>query len=191
MISCIRLGSLVSFRNSSNLTWDYFDVSLWSTVEIAGGVICACMPSMRLILIRVAPKTFGTTVNTAPSTERSRSKYGFYDSGRGSSKRATGNFAQGPGAGLGSGTTTDGFGSQDELSSAERNKGFMGVIEEPRSSRSAGTARGAETPEDDDMLPIEGVQMVPMPHASSSGPLGRDGRSPPAAATGQATGWYR
>ncbi|KAI1634864.1 hypothetical protein F4809DRAFT_616535 [Biscogniauxia mediterranea] len=62
VVSIIRLASLVEFRGSTNLTWDYWGVSLWSTVEITIGIICACMPAMRLILIRVAPKIFGSTL---------------------------------------------------------------------------------------------------------------------------------
>ncbi|KAI1498181.1 hypothetical protein F5X99DRAFT_339973 [Biscogniauxia marginata] len=62
VVSVIRLASLVEFRESTNLSWDYWSVSLWSTVEITVGIICACMPSMRLILIRVAPKIFDSTL---------------------------------------------------------------------------------------------------------------------------------
>lgn len=62
IVSIIRLASLVEFRESTNLTWDYWAVSLWSTVEITVGIICACMPSMRLILVRVAPKIFDATL---------------------------------------------------------------------------------------------------------------------------------
>ncbi|KAH9909669.1 hypothetical protein F4778DRAFT_8858 [Xylariomycetidae sp. FL2044] len=62
VVSAVRLGSLVQFRNSSNITWDYWGVCLWSTVEITVGIICACMPALRLILIRVAPKVFDGSV---------------------------------------------------------------------------------------------------------------------------------
>ncbi|KAI0009042.1 hypothetical protein F4779DRAFT_584288 [Xylariaceae sp. FL0662B] len=58
VVSVIRLSSLVEFRSSDNLTWDFYGISLWSTVEITVGIICACMPAMRLILIRIAPKIF-------------------------------------------------------------------------------------------------------------------------------------
>ncbi|ORY70520.1 uncharacterized protein BCR38DRAFT_422325 [Pseudomassariella vexata] len=58
VVSVIRLTSIVEFRGSSNLTWDYWSVSLWSTVEIAVGIICACMPSIRLVLVRISPKIF-------------------------------------------------------------------------------------------------------------------------------------
>ncbi|KAI1867609.1 hypothetical protein JX265_007411 [Neoarthrinium moseri] len=62
VVSAIRLASLVEFRESTNLTWDYWGVSLWSTVEITVGIICACMPSMRLILVRIAPKVFDVSM---------------------------------------------------------------------------------------------------------------------------------
>lgn len=71
IVSIVRLASLVEFRESTNLTWDYFGVSMWSTVEIAVGIICACMPSIRLILVRVAPKVFDVTL-----VRRSRYYYG-------------------------------------------------------------------------------------------------------------------
>lgn len=60
VISIIRLSSLIQFRESSNITWDFWSVSIWSTVEITVGVICACMPSIRVILVRFAPRVFTT-----------------------------------------------------------------------------------------------------------------------------------
>jgi hypothetical protein len=36
-------------------------VSIWSTVEINVGMICACMPSLRLLLVRLFPKMLGST----------------------------------------------------------------------------------------------------------------------------------
>lgn len=38
-----------------NPTWDFFDVCIWSTVEVQVGIICVCMPSMRLLLVRLFP----------------------------------------------------------------------------------------------------------------------------------------
>jgi hypothetical protein len=61
-VSVIRLASIVEFRESTNLSWDYWGITMWSTVEIAVGMMCACMPSMRLILVRIAPKIFGLTL---------------------------------------------------------------------------------------------------------------------------------
>ncbi|KAK4233325.1 hypothetical protein C8A03DRAFT_38969 [Achaetomium macrosporum] len=55
VVSIIRLQALVTFGKSSNATWDNFPVSLWSTVEINVGIICTCMPTLRLLLVRLFP----------------------------------------------------------------------------------------------------------------------------------------
>lgn len=55
IVSIIRLQALVVFGKSSNATWDNFPVSLWSTVEINVGIICTCMPTLRLMLVRAFP----------------------------------------------------------------------------------------------------------------------------------------
>lgn len=57
----MRLQSLVFFAKTSNPTWDNLAVSQWSTVEINVGIICACMPSLRVLLVRLFPKLLGTT----------------------------------------------------------------------------------------------------------------------------------
>lgn len=44
-----------------NPTWDFYDVGIWSTVEINVGIICTCMPSLRLLLVRLFPGLMGTT----------------------------------------------------------------------------------------------------------------------------------
>jgi hypothetical protein len=64
IVSILRLQSLVSFAKSANPTWDNYAVAAWSTVEINVGLFCACMPSMRLLLMRFFPKLLGTTQNT-------------------------------------------------------------------------------------------------------------------------------
>ncbi|KAF6809471.1 CFEM domain-containing protein [Colletotrichum musicola] len=61
VVSILRLQSLVAFAKSQNPTWDQFGVATWSTVEINMGIICACMPSVRIILVGLFPKLLGTT----------------------------------------------------------------------------------------------------------------------------------
>lgn len=48
--------------------WDNLAVTQWSTIEINVGIICACMPSVRVLLVRLAPKLFG-------SNNASKNKY--------------------------------------------------------------------------------------------------------------------
>ncbi|KAK3298689.1 uncharacterized protein B0H64DRAFT_371144 [Chaetomium fimeti] len=61
VVSIIRLHALVTFAKSSNATWDNFPVSLWSTVEINVGIMCTCMPTLRLLLVRLFPALGGST----------------------------------------------------------------------------------------------------------------------------------
>lgn len=62
VVSILRLSSLVEFRaDSLNPTWDFFNVALWSDIEINVGIICVCMPSLRVLLTRIFPKMLGTS----------------------------------------------------------------------------------------------------------------------------------
>lgn len=51
-----------------NRTWEFYHVCLWSTVEICVGIICTCLPTVRLLLVRIFPVLGGST--------RSRPTYG-------------------------------------------------------------------------------------------------------------------
>ncbi|KAG5989432.1 hypothetical protein E4U43_004500 [Claviceps pusilla] len=88
VVSALRLAYLSSFEASINITWDYYDVALWSTIEINVGIICTSLPTMRLILVRLSPGVFGsqdsdtTTAATATATATlSRHSLPFSDDG--------------------------------------------------------------------------------------------------------------
>ncbi|ENH66884.1 hypothetical protein FOC1_g10007545 [Fusarium oxysporum f. sp. cubense race 1] len=53
VVSIIRLQFLVDLGSSHNPTYDQTDISIWSTVEINVGIICASMPALRVILVRI------------------------------------------------------------------------------------------------------------------------------------------
>lgn len=62
IVSILRLRSLISFGvDAINPTWDFYEVGIWSTVEINVGIICVCMPTLRLLLVRLFPRLLGTT----------------------------------------------------------------------------------------------------------------------------------
>ncbi|KAK9438245.1 Peptidase cysteine/serine, trypsin-like protein [Metarhizium brunneum] len=62
IVSILRLKSLVKFgSDSTNPTWDFFNVGIWSVVEINVAVICACLPTFRLVLVRLFPRILGTS----------------------------------------------------------------------------------------------------------------------------------
>ncbi|KAK2044521.1 CFEM domain-containing protein [Colletotrichum somersetense] len=85
VVSILRLQSLVQFAKSQNPTWDQFGVAMWSTVEINVGIICACLPSIRVIFVGLFPKILGST-RTGGSQA---AKYYINSSGNGRSRNRT------------------------------------------------------------------------------------------------------
>ncbi|CAN9310169.1 unnamed protein product [Alternaria alternata] len=88
VISILRLRSLVNFAASANPTWDQADVINWSNIEISIGIICACLPALRVILVHLFPKVLGTT----KATDRPYYAYGSQSHGmrKGGSAPASG-----------------------------------------------------------------------------------------------------
>lgn len=63
-MSILRLITTIKFTaddGANNVTWEYVEFDVWSTIEIATGVVCACLPSLRLLLVRVFPKLGGSS----------------------------------------------------------------------------------------------------------------------------------
>uniref|UniRef100_A0A8H7MZF4 CFEM domain-containing protein n=1 Tax=Bionectria ochroleuca TaxID=29856 RepID=A0A8H7MZF4_BIOOC len=57
IISIIRLENLIVHGwESPNATYEKVDVAVWSTIEINVGIICACMPSLRSLIVRTFPR---------------------------------------------------------------------------------------------------------------------------------------
>lgn len=69
IVSILRLNSLVLFARSPNPSWDLFDVSVWSTLEINIGIVCVCMPTLRVLLSHLFPKLLSLT--TTPKNQYS------------------------------------------------------------------------------------------------------------------------
>ncbi|KAH8667855.1 hypothetical protein BGZ61DRAFT_289313, partial [Ilyonectria robusta] len=62
VISILRFHSVLQFgSNSHNPTWDYTDLSIWSMAEVNVGIMCACMPAIRLLLAQTFPKVLGSS----------------------------------------------------------------------------------------------------------------------------------
>lgn len=60
MVSFLRLASVKNYATTSNPTWDQWSIVWWSTIELEVGFICTCLPTLRLILVRMAPRAFGS-----------------------------------------------------------------------------------------------------------------------------------
>ncbi|KAK2605855.1 hypothetical protein QQS21_003695 [Conoideocrella luteorostrata] len=70
VVSILRLRSLVRFgADSVNPTWDFFEVAVWSCIEVNVGIWCTCLPSFRQLLVHLFPSLSG-------SIARSYARYG-------------------------------------------------------------------------------------------------------------------
>lgn len=62
VFSILRLSGLVSLIHTANsqplkamnLTYFPLEPNFWSTMEVSVGIVCACMPSMRILLLRIS-----------------------------------------------------------------------------------------------------------------------------------------
>ncbi|KAF2646010.1 hypothetical protein P280DRAFT_386971, partial [Massarina eburnea CBS 473.64] len=86
VVSILRLRALVHFANTRNMTWDYLDASFWSVIEVQVGIVCACMPSIRLALARLFPKDLGSTHHSATKPTAGRIEDDSLVTGSGSSR---------------------------------------------------------------------------------------------------------
>jgi hypothetical protein len=90
VVSVLRLQSLVHLAQANNPTWDFYDVSVWSTVEICVGIMCACLPIIRLVLVRLFPILGGSSARS-----RGNQYYEYGTSGNTGHGRAPGVSARG------------------------------------------------------------------------------------------------
>lgn len=67
--SMMRLKYIVSFGRSVDATWDNVPVILWSMIETYTAVICACLMTLRPLLVICFPVIFGTTKSNSQSNE--------------------------------------------------------------------------------------------------------------------------
>ncbi|KAH6689805.1 CFEM domain-containing protein [Plectosphaerella plurivora] len=85
VVSILRLQSLVHFAATNNSTWESYSVSVWSTIEITVGIMCACLPAIRMVLVKAFPILGGTTLRS-----RGNKYYQQYASGHGSRSGTSG-----------------------------------------------------------------------------------------------------
>lgn len=77
VVSILRLRAILKFGSESmNPTWDYLELTLWSCIELNVGIWCMCLPSFRLLIVRLFPSLGGSygdgTNKTAEKSNRSR-----------------------------------------------------------------------------------------------------------------------
>lgn len=66
--SMIRLRYIASLANTTNPSLDFHPAAIWSMVELSVGVMCACLPAARALLVRVMPRVLGFSSNRSAAT---------------------------------------------------------------------------------------------------------------------------
>lgn len=73
-MSILRLKSLILYQQRDNVTQEFAEVYLWSSIEIGVGIICACLPTIRLLLVKIWPVLSGSTIRDSNQWYRSSNK---------------------------------------------------------------------------------------------------------------------
>ncbi|KAH7082002.1 hypothetical protein BKA63DRAFT_589914 [Paraphoma chrysanthemicola] len=60
-VSIVRLTEIHRHEDSSDPAWDTSSTAYWSTVELNVGILCACLPTLRPLLRKIAPRLLGST----------------------------------------------------------------------------------------------------------------------------------
>lgn len=65
----MRLIFAICFIDSSDATWDYTIGNIWSVIEPAIGIVCACLPTTRVVLLAILPTSWCSvfSINLCPS----------------------------------------------------------------------------------------------------------------------------
>ena len=68
LVRLVRVGTTLDkfYTPEFDPTWDYYDVSIWSSVEIYVSLICAAAPGIKPLVAKILPRLMG-------SSHRSRS----------------------------------------------------------------------------------------------------------------------
>lgn len=90
--SIVRLKFLAGWADSTNPTYDYANLALWSLIELNAGVICACLPGMASLFRRIKKER---------SDKRKTGSYALSGGSRGGSRAFTGNGKSAAGASSG------------------------------------------------------------------------------------------
>ncbi|KAH7141991.1 hypothetical protein EDB81DRAFT_654260 [Dactylonectria macrodidyma] len=72
VFSVIRLPFLVSLGKTSNPTWEYVEVTIWSIWETELGMVCASLPAIRHLFKHMWPNAMRTITGKFSSATRSK-----------------------------------------------------------------------------------------------------------------------
>ncbi|KAF4472058.1 integral membrane [Fusarium albosuccineum] len=90
VFSIIRLPFLVTLGKTTNPTWDYVEVTIWSIWETELGMVCASLPAIRHLFKHMFPNALSTIVAKMTSATGSKGT-GYDQSGSWAPSRSRGN----------------------------------------------------------------------------------------------------
>ncbi|PYH89193.1 hypothetical protein BO71DRAFT_390114 [Aspergillus ellipticus CBS 707.79] len=61
VIAIVRIVTMMPFLDDMDLTWYKVTLAKWAMVEINVGIICACLPVLRPLLLQVFPQLLGSS----------------------------------------------------------------------------------------------------------------------------------
>lgn len=74
--SCNRLRYTIAYGSSTNITWDYVDLMIWTGIETAAAVMAPSLPTIRLLMHRLCPRVFSRIFAFGSDHERELQGYG-------------------------------------------------------------------------------------------------------------------
>ncbi|KAL2794020.1 integral membrane protein [Aspergillus keveii] len=74
VVSCVRLSSLYTLQNSTDLTWTTTNALMWCVIELNLGITGGCVTVMRPFVRRYFPRLLGLSTNSSGNGYPSRSK---------------------------------------------------------------------------------------------------------------------
>ncbi|RJE23759.1 hypothetical protein PHISCL_03899 [Aspergillus sclerotialis] len=86
--SIVRIYYMTFLNTDPDITWIMGDVFVWSTIEPAMGILCACLPTLNPILQLVAKSVFGTAASRIFGSSYRASSKGHQLSGRQSKRHS-------------------------------------------------------------------------------------------------------
>lgn len=70
----MRLPSLSTFTVSIDPSWDYVAVTIWTELELAAGFVCVSLPPIRIVFVKLLPKSVKKMFSSMATQSRSKSK---------------------------------------------------------------------------------------------------------------------
>lgn len=73
VVAGLRLETIAVHQNSTDFTYDFIDLGIWTAVETNIGIVCACFPAMKPLLRLLTHGTLKTSERVPPRSESQRS----------------------------------------------------------------------------------------------------------------------